>query len=71
MNPTETVEIANVVQRVQSWPPPMRIALARQILETLECPPAAPSKLPRGPSGNVLVLDPDVSPGEWAFLVLV
>ena len=24
-----------------------------------------------GPSGNVLVLDSDVSPGEWAFLVLV
>jgi hypothetical protein len=24
-----------------------------------------------GPSGNVLVLDSDVSPGKWAFLVLV
>jgi hypothetical protein len=27
--------------------------------------------LPCGPSGNVLVLDSDVSPGKWAFLVLV
>jgi hypothetical protein len=33
MNDTETIEIAELVQRVQSWPAPMRIALARQILE--------------------------------------
>jgi hypothetical protein len=52
MNATQTSEIAAVVQRVQSWPAPMRIALARQILETLEglSAPAPPSKLPRGPS---------------------
>jgi hypothetical protein len=52
MNATETIEIAEVVQRVKSWPAPMRIALARQILETLEGPsaPAPPSKLPCGPS---------------------
>jgi hypothetical protein len=52
MNAAETVEIAEVVQRVQSWPAPMRIAVARQILETLEGPaaPALTPELPRGPS---------------------
>jgi hypothetical protein len=49
MNDTETIEIAELVQRVQSWPAPMRIVLARQILETLEGPPASTKKLPRGP----------------------
>ena len=52
MNTAETFEIAEVVQRVQSWPAPMRIALAREILVTLDRPysPAPSSKLPRGPS---------------------
>lgn len=52
MIPVETKEIADLVQRVQSWPPPMRIALARRILETLESPPEQepPPKLPRGPT---------------------
>jgi hypothetical protein len=49
MNATQTNQIAEVVQRVQSWPPPMRIALARQILETLENAHRQPSpRLPRG-----------------------
>jgi hypothetical protein len=50
MNAAETIEIAAVVKRVQGWPAPMRIALARQVLETLEAPLAPPSQLPRGPS---------------------
>lgn len=29
-------DIAAVVQRVQAWPVPMRIALARRILETVD-----------------------------------
>jgi hypothetical protein len=54
MNAMENLDIAAVVQRVKSWPAPMRIALARQILETVEGPatPAPPSKLPRGPSAT-------------------
>jgi hypothetical protein len=55
MNATETSAITEVVQRVQSWPAPMRISLARQILRTLEGP-AAPSKLPRGPSAQVAAM---------------
>lgn len=52
MTPVETNQIADVVQRVQSWPPPLRLALARRILETLESPAVdqPPPKLPRGPS---------------------
>ena len=49
---TETNEIADIVQRVQSWPVPMRIAVARRILETVEHSPTpeTTSKEPRGPS---------------------
>ena len=52
MSPVETKEIADLVQCVQSWPPSLRIALARRILETLESPspPEPPPTLPRGPS---------------------
>jgi hypothetical protein len=32
----ETREITDILHRVQSWPITMRIALARQILESLE-----------------------------------
>jgi hypothetical protein len=52
MTATEVNQIADLVQRVQNWPPPMRIALARRILETLESPsverPA--HERPRGPT---------------------
>ena len=52
MTLAETNDVADVVQRVKSWPAPMRIALARRILETLETGPAtaATPGLPRGPS---------------------
>ena len=52
MNATVTTAIAEVLHRVRSWPAPMRIALARQILETLEGPPgpARERTLPCGPS---------------------
>jgi hypothetical protein len=52
MTIAEANDIADVVQKVRSWPAGMRIALARCILETLEsAPPAeAPAGLPRGPS---------------------
>jgi hypothetical protein len=38
MTTVEAKELAEVVKRVQTWPPPLRIALARQILQTLEGP---------------------------------
>jgi hypothetical protein len=52
MTSTETQEVATVAQRIKAWPAAMRLALARQILETLEWPPpdSAPSLVPRGPS---------------------
>lgn len=43
----QTNEIAQMVQQVQSWPIPMRIALARQILESVESEPD------RNPAGAV------------------
>jgi hypothetical protein len=52
MTALEDNEIVNLIQRVRGWPAPMRIALARRILETLEGPVVerpAPT-LPRGPS---------------------
>jgi hypothetical protein len=52
MTTVETNQIAELLQRVQNWPPPMRIALARRILETLESPSGEQltRKPPRGPS---------------------
>jgi hypothetical protein len=40
MNPIETSEMFEVLSRVKTWMPEMRIVLARRILETLE-----PSKI--------------------------
>ncbi len=52
MTAGETNDIADVVRRVQSWPAPLRVALARRILETLESPPVEqpPTTRPRGPT---------------------
>ena len=50
MNATESAEITEIVKRVQSWAAPLRITLARQILETLESRPAGAFQVPRGPA---------------------
>jgi hypothetical protein len=50
MTKVDAKQVADVVQRVQNWPPPLRIALARQILQTLEGPSAG-SPSPAGPRG--------------------
>jgi hypothetical protein len=47
MNAAETIEVAELVQRVRSWPAPMRIHLARQILETLDAQPAPVQSAPQ------------------------
>jgi hypothetical protein len=36
MSTAESNELSNVLDRVKSWSPPLRIALARRILETLD-----------------------------------
>jgi hypothetical protein len=36
MSTAETNELSDVLDRVKSWSPPLRIALARRILETLD-----------------------------------
>ncbi len=41
MSSAESREINSVVQQVQTWSVPMRIALARRILETTEDPGAS------------------------------
>jgi hypothetical protein len=52
MTLVETHQIAELLRRVREWPPPMRIALARQILETFEDPLAEqpPPERPRPPT---------------------
>jgi hypothetical protein len=52
MSSVEMNEFAELIRRVQAWPAPLRITLARRILETLESPPVEqPTRtLPRGPS---------------------
>lgn len=50
MTTGETSEVSALVQRVQAWPVPMRIALAQGILQTLE-EPAAPGSPPNRPRG--------------------
>jgi hypothetical protein len=72
MNANETNQIVELVERVHSWPAAMRIALARQILESLEGSQPM-RKLPRGPSAAevaaVLRTDKlapdDVTVKEW------
>lgn len=48
----QTNDITQMFQQIQSWPVPMRISLARQILESIERERAGASlpSLPRGPS---------------------
>lgn len=50
MSATEASELTDLVERVAVWPAPMRIALARRILETLEQASRSSLKAPRGPS---------------------
>lgn len=52
MTAGETNQVADILRRVQGWPAPLRVALARRILETLESPPVEqpPAERPRGPS---------------------
>jgi len=39
MSTAEADELSDVLDRVKSWSPPLRIALARRILETLDTSP--------------------------------
>jgi hypothetical protein len=40
MSTAEANELSDVLDRVKSWSPPLRIALTRRILETLDLTPA-------------------------------
>jgi hypothetical protein len=44
MSTIETNELMDVMDRVKTWSPTLRIALARRILESLDVPPADPSR---------------------------
>ena len=35
-------DLTSVLEAIKSWPPPMRVSLARMILETVETPEPAP-----------------------------
>jgi hypothetical protein len=41
MSATQERDLAEVLDRVKAWPLPMRITLARRILETIETPSIA------------------------------
>lgn len=51
----ETSQMADIVERVKSWPATVRVTLARRILETVETLPSLEAtKRPRGPSAAEL-----------------
>ncbi len=67
MSTTEANEVAAIVERVQSWPVPVRITLVRRILETVDRadPGASVVPPPRGPSAaevSALFKDPGPPP---------
>jgi hypothetical protein len=51
MHANETIEMAEILHRVETWPQPMRLKLAQQILQSLEkLPTQEQSKTRRGRS---------------------
>ena len=51
MSTVESSEMADVLDRVKTWPAPQRLTLARRILETLEAPDARAAGVGRPPEG--------------------
>jgi hypothetical protein len=55
---SETSEFTDVLNRVTSWPPQLRITLARRVLESVERPPpAAGAPMPLGFPSRAQVAD--------------
>ena len=58
MSTTESRDISEILERIRTWTPGMRIVLAREVLETLES--ASLSK----PTRFVIILPPIILP-SW------
>ena len=73
MTTVEANELSDVLDRVKVWPPALRIALARRILETVELATAVevpPRRIPLEPIFGLLKTDaPPPSDEECARIV--
>jgi len=64
MPAADTPEISEVLSRVRSWTPEMRIVLARKVLETLESPAIAEPRRTMALDEVIGVLRTDAPPPD-------
>ena len=55
MSTAEATELTDVLDRVKTWPVENRIALVKQVLETLAPATSGRSSVPRGPSAAEII----------------
>jgi hypothetical protein len=55
MNTAEATELTDVLDRVKTWPVENRLALVKQVLETLTPSTSGRSFVPRGPSAAEII----------------
>jgi hypothetical protein len=55
MSTTEATELTDVLNRVKTWPVARRIALVKQVMETLTPATSGRSSVPRGPSAAEII----------------
>jgi hypothetical protein len=55
MSAAEATELTDVLDRVKTWPVENRIALVKQVLETLTPATSGRSSVPRGPSAAEII----------------
>jgi hypothetical protein len=55
MSTAEATELTDVLDRVKTWPVENRIALVKQVLETLTPATSGLSSVPRGPSAAEII----------------
>ena len=52
----ETPEFTDILDRITSWPPEIRIRLARRVLESVESAPASHARRPGSTAAEVIAL---------------
>jgi hypothetical protein len=55
MSTADATELTDVLNRVKTWPVENRIALVKQVLETLTPATSGRSSVPRGPSAAEII----------------
>jgi hypothetical protein len=55
MSTAEATELTDVLNRVKTWPVENRIALVKQVLETLTPATSGRASVPRGPSAAEII----------------